>query len=342
MIDISNRETLEKYLLERGVIDRKAGYSFKYCGGGVSCTVAFVYAGDKPMIVKQGLAQLKVKDEWLCDPNRMNIEYESNRVYHRLVPDAAPEVYFYDPDNYVYGREAVPEDWRMWKADLLGGLLDFEAARKAIRAMSEVHRRCAFDPAVQAAFQDKDIFYNLRVSPYLEFVLGKYPDLEGFMRPVIRLLMDSAITLVHGDFSPKNIMTKDRRISILDYEVAHFGHPAFDLAFFSTHFVLKAVKSKQWAVSYLNMLSDMMDLYFDKVDFMPASELESAYTRVWALIILARVDGKSPAEYITEEEDKALLRRISRTIIDEGIERRAPAIDRIRELVLKAGGRTND
>ena len=85
--------------------------------------------------------------------------------------------------------------------------------------MSEVHRRCAFDRR-PGAFQDKTSSITWRSA--LEFVLGKYPDLEGFMRPVIRLLMDSAITLVHGDFSPKNIMTKDRRISILDYEVAHF------------------------------------------------------------------------------------------------------------------------
>lgn len=342
MIDISNPEVLENYLLDRKVISKQDGYQLNYCKGGVSCTVAFVYAGDKPLIIKQGLAQLKVRDEWLCDPNRMYIEYGSNRVYHDLVPQAAPEVYFYDPENYIYGRQAVPEDWRMWKADLMSGLMDFEAAGKTIQALSTVHRHCAKDEAVKEEFADKSIFYNLRVSPYLEFVLGKYPELESYARPIIRELMDSAITLVHGDFSPKNIMTKDREVSILDYEVAHYGHPSFDLAFFSTHFVLKSVKFPQWAPSFMNLLRCMMDRYFDQVDFMDATALEASYVRLWAMIILARVDGKSPAEYITLDKDKALLRAISRAIIDRRIERRDAAVQLVLDMVQTPEGTKND
>jgi len=318
MIDISNYETLENYLLQRGVINKEDGYSIKYLNGGVSCTVSFVYAGEKPLIIKQGLSQLKVKETWLCDPNRMNIEQESNRIYHKLVPDCAPEVYFYDGENYIYGRQAVPESCRMWKADLLDGLLDYKAAAKCIRALVTVHNHCARDGKVAKDFENKNIFYDLRVSPYIEFILKKHLQLEAFARPIIRSLMDSKITLVHGDFSPKNIMIDGREVSILDYEVAHYGHPSFDLAFFSNHFILKSVKNKQWAESYLNMLEYMLGIYFGEMNYMDADELDASFTKLLSLLMIARVDGKSPAEYITEESDKQLIRDCAFSMIDKG------------------------
>lgn len=311
MIDISDEKALTKYLLDKQVINETDGYSFHYCNGGVSCTVAFVYAGDRELIIKQGLARLKVREVWNCDPNRMYIEYESNRIYHNLMPNCASPVYFYDGDNYIYGRKAVPESWHMWKNDLLEGVLNFNAAERVINTLVTVHNYCATDEKIAEMFDSKDIFYNLRVSPYIEFVVQKYPQLDSYAKTIIDFLMNTKCTLVHGDFSPKNIMTDGREICILDYEVAHYGHPAFDLAFFSTHFILKAVKHRRWAAAYLNMLETMMNLYFDKINCMDKTILKECYVKLLGLIVLARVDGKSPAEYITEELDKDILRGIA-------------------------------
>jgi hypothetical protein len=317
MIDIADKDALESYLLEKKIINREEGYSIKYCKGGVSGTVAFVYAGDRPLILKQALSQLKVKEDWFCDPNRMGIEYKSNEIYHRLAPDCAPEVYFYDSENYIYGREAVPENCSMWKADLLGGLLDFAVAEKTINTLSLVHNGCASDREIAEIFSDKKIFYELRISPYIEFTVEKYPELKDFAAPIVGELMESKITLVHGDFSPKNIMVKGRGIGVLDYEVAHYGHPSFDLAFFSNHFILKAVKRRPWAGAYLSLLDYMLGIYFSRVSCMPARVLEKSFVRLLSLLMLARVDGKSPAEYITEGGDKALVRTMAFEIINK-------------------------
>lgn len=319
MLDISNIDELTKYLLDKKIINEEDGYSINYCKGGVSGTVAFVYAKDKPMIIKQALAQLKVKETWLCDPNRMKVEYDSNAIYHQLMPENAPQVYFYDDENYIYGREAAPEDCTMWKADLLGGLLDFEVARKSIESLVTVHNVCSRDSKVAKDFDSKEVFYNLRISPYIEFIVGKYPQLDQFAKEVISDMMDNKISLVHGDFSPKNIMNGNRKIWILDFEVAHYGHPAFDVAFFSNHFILKAVKNKKYAPSYLNMLGYMLEIYFDKMDYMDKKQLENSYVRTLSLLMIARVDGKSPAEYITDDSDKDLIRKLGFTIINEKI-----------------------
>ena len=243
MLDISDKDTLTKYLKDRELINDIDGYSIDYCKGGVSGTVAFVYSKDKPIIIKQALEKLKTKETWLCDPNRMKIEYESNAIYHQLMPENAPAVYFYDDKNYIYGREAAPESCSMWKSDLLSGLLDFDVAKKAIDSLVTVHNACANDTKTALLFNDKKIFFDLRISPYIEFIVQKYPGLSEFAGSVSQELMDAKITLVHGDYSPKNIMVQGRRIWILDYEVAHYGHPAFDVAFFSNHFILKSIKN---------------------------------------------------------------------------------------------------
>ncbi|MDR1520040.1 MAG: phosphotransferase [Planctomycetota bacterium] len=337
MIDLSDRKVLEQYLLDRGLIDPAAGFSIAYCGGGVSCTVAFVQAGDKPILVKQALAKLKVKENWQCDPNRMNIEMKSNAIYHQLVPDSAPAVYFYDHDNYVFGREAAPERCTMWKNDLLGGLLDFVVAEKAIRALSIVHNACARDGQARRDFADKAIFHDLRISPYIKFVMGKNRALVPFAEPIVDALMNSSITLVHGDFSPKNIMVDKRKIYILDFEVAHYGHPAFDLAFFSNHFLLKAVKNRQWAASYLNMLRYMLDIYYAEMAFMDRAELEGVHVRLLALLFIARVDGKSPAEYITEPDDRNLIRSLSAAILERKIGAYPEMLALVREGIAQAG-----
>jgi 5-methylthioribose kinase len=48
------------------------------------------------------------------------------------------------------------------------------------------------------------------------------------------------LSLVHGDFSPKNIIIYQRRLKLLDHEVVHFGDPAFDVGFALTHLLSKA------------------------------------------------------------------------------------------------------
>ncbi|MEA4815788.1 MAG: phosphotransferase [Lachnospiraceae bacterium] len=315
MIEISVKENLEKYLLDKNIVDKNIPYSYFYCNGGVSCTVVFLRRGSEEMIIKQALAQLKTAETWLCDQNRMYIEQESNSIYHLLVPDCAPEVYFYDSENYIYGRKAAPENARMWKTDLLSGRFDFNVSRKVISSLATVHEKCANNPEIYEKFKDKSIFYDLRISPYIEFTAKKYPELKDLAGHVSAFLMDSSITLVHGDFSPKNIMIDNDDVYILDYEVAHYGHPAFDLAFFTNHFLLKMVKNKRYSLATANMINEMLDLYFENISYMDKPKLKEDFTKLLALLFLARVDGKSPAEYITDENDKKMIREIALKII---------------------------
>ncbi len=332
MLNIAEKEVLESYLRDRKIVEPGDGHRIIYCSGGVSGTVAFIERGTSPVIIKQALAQLKTKDTWLCDPNRMYTEYESNRIYHELMPENAPEVYFYDPENYIYGREAVPNGCPMWKEDLMSGLLDFQVAEKSVRTLVKVHNDCSTRSDIREKFANKDIFYGLRISPYIEFTAQKHPNLKEFADQLIKELMDAKITLVHGDYSPKNIMVNGRGISVLDYEVAHYGHPAFDLAFFANHIILKAVKFKEYAGAYLAMFKYMAEIYFRELSCMDKQEFESCFVRTLAFLMLARIDGKSPVEYLVGDAQKQQeVRELSFALINKRTERFKEAFDIIQK-----------
>ena len=134
--------------------------------------------------------------------------------------------------------------------------------------------------------------------------MKKYPGLANRAESVIALLLGSSIALVHGDYSPKNIMTDGKQIAVLDFEVAHYGHPAFDLAFFFNHFILKAVKFAEYGNAYLAMMMYMKELYFSSMSYMDRDELEQNVMEVLPFLMLARVDGKSPVEYLSSDEKK--------------------------------------
>ena len=302
---IDDRGNLERYLLEKGLVEEGDGHRADYCSGGVSATVVYVdRPGRKPLILKQTLEYLKTKEEWPCHPDRIVVEYNSNDIYHEIVPDCAQKMIFCDTENWIAVREAVPEDWRMWKKDLMNGILDFRIAKRSIEALLTVHERAAGNRKVFDAFPSKDHFYKLRVDPYIVFTAGKYPELQKEADEVCQFLMEPSITLVHSDFSPKNIMIKDDNICILDFESSHYGNPCFDLAFFFNHMLLKSIYNPDFGNAYVDMADYMARIYLDGVTCMDRSELEEMTVRTLFFMLLARVDGKSPAEYLVGDDVK--------------------------------------
>lgn len=318
-IDISQEETLRRYLAEQQIFSPDQPLYVRYFSGGVSATVAFVSDKTRSVIVKQALSHLKVAANWECDPSRLMVEDKALRLYAKLVPSATPTPICYDSQQHIMIREAAPEDCPMWKTQLLDGILDFQVARRAITALSDIHNGTANDPQAAADFADASFFVNLRIDPYIGRVVEKYPDLEPFAKPVVDTLTTRHLALTHGDYSPKNILVNGREICILDLEVAYYGHPCFDLAFFANHFLLKTVKNRCYKDAYLSMLAYMLDLYFEKLTFLPKEEMERDTVQTLAFLFLARVDGKSPAEYLTREEDKQVVRETTLEAIRQRI-----------------------
>ena len=325
---IEDREVLERYLLEKEIVSPGDGHNTIYCSGGVSGTVVLVERpGKAPVILKQALPYLKTKEEWPSDPDRIVVEYTSNKIFHEIVPDCAMKMLFCDTENWIGVREAVPNDWKMWKKDLLAGILDFRIAKRSIEALAEVHRRAAGNEEVRRAFPSKKNFYDLRVDPYIVFTAAKYPGLKKEAEEVCRFLMERDITLVHSDYSPKNIMIHDDKICILDFESSHYGNPCFDLAFFFNHMLLKSRYNTAFGRAYVDMADYMAFLYLEKVDYIDRDELEEMAVRTLVFMLLARVDGKSPAEYLVGDDEKQeSVRQLAFRIRESGAKKIRDAI----------------
>lgn len=312
MIDLENREQMLAYLKNKQVINDQDGYRVDYCRGGVSCVSALIEIPGKTLLVKQGREKLAVKEEWLADPGRMAIEARANDFYHTCIPESAPAVLFYDEENCVLLRDAAPAGCRMWKEDLLDGILDFGIAAKTMEALATVHNRSAGKEDIKKDFSDYSIFYQLRISPYIEFLVTKYPELSETAKGMIKRMEQNKRVIVHADYSPKNILVlPDRSICILDYEIAHYGDPAFDVAFYTNHIVLKSAHLTHMSGAFLNMLLHMTGTYFGMVDFMEPAALEAQCMDMLAVLMLARIDGKSPVEYIVSEQTKVLVRNMA-------------------------------
>lgn len=316
MIDLENREVMINYLLEKGVISNDVPYEVNYCKGGVSCVAALIETEGKTLLVKQGREKLATKEDWRADPGRMEVEARANDFYNKCIPESAPAVLTYDDENCIMVREAAPASSRMWKQDLLEGIFDFDVAKKTMEALAIVHNKSANNEEAREGYSDMSVFEQLRVSPYFEFLATKHPELKDEILGMIPKIAGIHEVIVHADYSPKNILVNDdRTICILDYEIAHYGWAAFDVAFFTNHIVLKSAHMRQYNGALLNMLLHMTDTYFGMIDFADAAAMEAECIPLLGVLMLARIDGKSPAEYITCEKTKQLVRDMAVKLI---------------------------
>ncbi len=319
MIDIEKREELIAYLESRGIVSKEDGYTVDYCKGGVSSITALIEIPGKTMLIKQGRERFAVAIEWIADRQRIAMEAKANAFYNKYLPDMAPAVISYDAENYIMLREAAPAGCRMWKEDILDGILDFKIARKTIEALVTIHNESAGKADVKEDFSEYKTFYQLRISPYLEFLATRHPQLAPVIQDMIKKLDETHVAVVHADYSPKNILVlPDRNICILDYEIAHYGDPAFDLAFYINHIVLKSVFLPHMSAAILNMMLYMTDTYLKMERFEEKAQFEERCVKMLAVFMLTRIDGKSPVEYITDETQKELVRKMAYRLMESG------------------------
>lgn len=319
MINAADENVFRAYLKEKKLIANESTVSIRQLGGGVSCEAIMVRSPEQSFVVKQALPKLRVKEDWFSDVTRVTTEKDCLAFYNKVVPEYTPQLYFYDEENYLYGMEAAPASARMWKENLLAGNINFGIARKVALALAKVHNASAGDQEVKQRFASQKFFAELRIDPYLRTIATRHPALTNTINSEITRLLENKQVLVHGDYSPKNILVDGSKIFILDFEVAHIGDPSFDLGFLTNHFLLKAIKNKEWSLSYLNLATYTADTYLAETNFMDQRLLEYNTIKTLALLFLSRVDGKSPAEYITDDQDKNLIRKLSYGLLQNGI-----------------------
>ena len=301
------------YLTERKLLSGNA--TVEVLTGGVSCVVLAVTSDEREIVVKQALPELKTKAKWVADQRRAIVEAEAMRVYQLITPDSVPELIDCDEANFTLTMSRLPNTCTNWKQDMLEGRIHPEMGEKLGKILAQWHNATAVDSAIKAKFMEGELFEQLRVSPFYRAVAAKNPNLQAVINSLIDEITTEKIALVHGDFSPKNILaTSDHSPIILDFEVAHTGNPVFDLAFVSAHLLCKTVRTHN-ASEKATITSTALNFLSSYRQTSRVSIAESLPQHV-ALIALARVEGVSPVNYLDEPAQQKLVAITNAALLD--------------------------
>jgi aminoglycoside phosphotransferase (APT) family kinase protein len=291
---MDDQETFLQLLKHDGVV-RSPDPQLIPLSGGVSCDIFLVEDGDERFVVKRALEKLRVKADWFADIHRNRTEWEYIRYVSAFLPDAVPVLRQCSATDNYFAMEYFNGKYSNWKQLLLAGQALPEHARHAGDILAQIHRHSAGDAEAKRLFDTTPTFFQLRIEAYLLATAKKHPALRAQMEAEAVRLGDTRECLVHGDFSPKNILVSDERMVVLDCETAWYGEPAFDLAFLLNHFFLKALFHAPHDVGMNKMIQEFWLAYQST---RPSPEIEPRVGRLLLMLMLARVDGKSPAEYL--------------------------------------------
>ncbi|HEV2042627.1 MAG TPA: aminoglycoside phosphotransferase family protein [Casimicrobiaceae bacterium] len=285
--------------------------------GGVSSDI---YRVDLPsgvtVCVKRALPKLKVAAEWRAPVSRNRWEAEWMRVAGEITPSAVPRLLGEDRDTGCFAMEFFPpERYPTWKALLSVGAIDTADAARVGDTLGRIHAATADCGDVAARFATDDIFYDIRLEPYLVATGRAHPRLAAQLGELVETTRRTKRTLVHGDFSPKNILCGPAGPVIVDAECAWFGDPAFDLAFVLNHLLLKGAWHPQWKARYVDAFQALCGAYFSHATWEPSDRLEARVAALLPALLLARIDGKSPVEYITEPAIKDRVRAFAAALL---------------------------
>jgi aminoglycoside phosphotransferase (APT) family kinase protein len=254
-------------------------------------------------VLKQALSKLRVAVDWYSSPDRIHREALGLRWLKALgLP--VPELRYEDAEHRLIAMDAVPEPHVNWKADLLSGRIDLAYVQSFSQMLVAMHAGSFNRQAeIEPVFKDTSYFESLRIEPYYAYTAQQVPSASAFIDRVVDATRAHPVCLVHGDFSPKNVLIYDGALILLDHEVAHWGDPAFDLGFSMTHLLSKANHLEARRTEFQQAAMTFWDTYWSGVEHQPwVSALELRAVESTLACLLARVAGRSQLEYLSPAE----------------------------------------
>jgi aminoglycoside phosphotransferase (APT) family kinase protein len=212
-------------------------------------------------------------------------------------------------------RYLPPEAYPVWKQQLRDGCVRTGTATAVACVLARIQAATAGRADIAQRFADDTAFRALRLSAYFAAAAEINPECESALAALIDTTAATRLALVHGDVSPKNILVGPAGPVLLDAECAWYGDPAFDLAFCLTHLLLKCLWRATHRADYLACFDAFAAAYLAGVTWEPPAVLEARACRLLAAMLLARVDGKSPVEYLTADDQRALVRTFARRLV---------------------------
>ena len=269
--------------------------------------------------IKRALDKLTVKEDWFAPVSRSNFEAMYFKYCKKVMPECFPKLLGHDNKNYILAMQWYsPKSYRVWKKKLLNSNINFMDAINISNVLIKKHKFFFHKKFYKKKFENDDTFYSIRIEPYIIFTSNKYPQYKKKFLDVAQSLVQNKKTLIHGDFSPKNILIKSNNPIILDAETACWGDPVFDLAFCNNHILLKSLLFKNLGHKFLELSYKFLNNYIKNITWEDKNFFIQRLIKILPLLLLARVDGKSPVEYFKTKEKKQ-TRSLAKNILNEEV-----------------------
>ena len=323
----AEHDELAPALARMGLLAPGGSFTASRLSGGISCDVWKVERPGpgrdsaksiKPvLVVKRALARLRVEADWRAPPERWAAEVAWLKLAGAIDPGTAPQILGEDAQAGMFAM-AFLENRPLWKTELAAGHIDPGFAAITGHKLATIHASTAGRDEIAARFDNGAQFHALRLEPYLLFTAQRHPDVANLIEDMVAGIAGARIALMQGDISPKNILVDEEGPIFLDAETACYGDPVFDLSFCLNHLLLKCVWHPEYAHAYLESFAALKNAYLARIDWEDPAGLEQRAAHLLAALLLARVDGKSPVEYLTAERDKTVVRETAKAFLKSG------------------------
>jgi len=304
-VDIEAPESLTRYLHEAGRLSAGETPRCRVLQGGVSSkTVLVERANGEAWVVKQALEKLRVAADWFSSPLRIHHEALGMLWLEKLAPKGSiTPLVFEDETNHILAMQAVPQPHENWKSNLLAGRVDFAHVSAFGTLLGTIQREAtARASELAVTFEDRSFFESLRLEPYYGRAAERTPAAADFLAALQAETRARRFTLVHGDYSPKNVLVYSGQLVLLDHEVVHWGDGAFDVGFALAHLLSKAHHLSVHRETFAQAAQLFWESYRDALGAGAAQVLEARAARHALGCLLARVEGCSPLEYLNAGE----------------------------------------
>lgn len=309
---MTSTHTIQQALMRMALLAPGEKARFEALTGGVSSDIWRVDVGHDIFCVKRALPRLRVAAQWQAPVERNAFEVAWLRAAARVVPGAVPPLRGHDAQSGLFAMDYLaPQQYPNWKAQLAAGRADGRVAAEVGDRLGRIHAATAGDAGVAERFASDAIFHAIRLEPYLAATARVHTDRAVALEQLLEVTASTRLALVHGDVSPKNLLIGPCGPVFLDAECAWYGDPAFDLAFCLNHLLLKCLWVPRAAARFLACFDALRRGYRAHICWEPVESLEARCARLLPGLLLARVDGKSPVEYLTTD-GKDRVRRFAR------------------------------
>jgi aminoglycoside phosphotransferase (APT) family kinase protein len=304
------------FVVRSGLAPGGSAVRFARLPGGVSSDIWLGQTGGRSFCVKRALPRLRVAADWLAPIERNSKEAAWIKAVSEFLPEAVPALLAEDAEAGMFAMDYLPpQTFKGWKAQLRRGRVVAATAAEIGRRLVLIHSSFARSVTAAAEFSTDAIFHAIRLEPYLLATARVHSDRAAALQELTKTTAATKLTVIHGDVSPKNLLIGPDGPVFIDAECAWFGDPAFDLAFCLNHLLLKCLWVPPAAGELMTAFEGLAETYLRGVDWEPRDVIERRTAHLLPALFLARIDGKSPVEYLTEQRDKDAVRRVARALL---------------------------